>query len=141
MIGIDTSFLVAFEISSHPHHVAARKIAEHHRGEGFGCAPQVLAEFLHVVTDRKRFERPLSIPQALNASQRWWDAVETWRVVPTSDAVSLFLQWMRDFQLSRKRILDTLLAATYKAANIALIVTTDARDFSHFPGMHPLILS
>jgi hypothetical protein len=43
-------------------------------------------------------------------------------------AVRLFFQWMADHQLGRKRLLDTLLAATYSAAGITSIVSTNARD-------------
>lgn len=141
MIGIDTSFLVAFEIASHGRHDDARSFARRQGEEGFGCAPQVLAEFVHIVTDAKRFERPLAVGAALECAQRWWSAAETTRVVPDAQAMTLFFQWMGDFQLGRKRILDTLLAATYKAATISLVVCTNARDFSLFPGMHPLLFA
>jgi predicted nucleic acid-binding protein len=138
MIGVDTSFLVAFEVSSHPQHDAARAFARRYEREGFGCAPQVLAEYVHIVTDPRRFERPLSVSNALAGAQRWWNAAETSKVVPGVQAVALFFQWMREFQLGRKRIPNTLLAATYKAENISLVVSTNFRDFSLFPGMHPL---
>lgn len=138
MIGIDTSFLVAFEIASHAWHDDARDFARRHEEEGLGCAPQVLAEFVHIVTNAKRLERPLAVGAALACAQRWWNAAETTRVFPAAQAMTLFFLWMDDFQLGRKRILDTLLAATYKAANISLVVSTNARDFSLFPGMRPL---
>ncbi|WP_455383523.1 type II toxin-antitoxin system VapC family toxin [Salinispira pacifica] len=138
MIGIDTSFLVAFEIGSHPENSAARSLAKRYSSESFGLAPQVLAEFIHVVTDPKRFERPLSFEAALDRADRWWNASEIIRIFPTNDAVELFALWMREFNLGRKRILDTMLAATYKAAGISIIASTNARDFARFPGVHPL---
>ncbi|HUX19691.1 MAG TPA: PIN domain-containing protein [Spirochaetia bacterium] len=138
MIGVDTSFIVAFEIVSHPEHEHARAFARRYAAEGLGCAPQVLAECIHIVTDPRRFELPLSISDALMRAERWWNAVETTRVLPGPEAVTLFFEWMRYFELGRKRILDTLLAATYKAAGISLVVSTNFRDFSLFPGMHPL---
>jgi predicted nucleic acid-binding protein len=39
---------------------------------------------------------------------------------------------MRLHRLGRNRILDTLLAATYKTAGIGSVLTTNARDFSVF---------
>jgi predicted nucleic acid-binding protein len=140
MIGVDTSFLVAFEISTHPLHAVARGVAARHAGEPFALAPQVLAEFIHVVTDPRRFERPLAAGEAVARSARWWSAVETHQVFPGPEAVTLFHDWMREFGLGRKRLLDTLLAATYKTAGIGIIVSSDARDFAAFPGIHPLVI-
>jgi predicted nucleic acid-binding protein len=54
--GFDTGFLVAFEVTDHPHHAAARARIRvcHSNGDDFALAPQVLAEFIHVVTDQRR---------------------------------------------------------------------------------------
>jgi hypothetical protein len=54
----------------------------------------------------------------LEQSERWWNAEEITRVFPGPDAVSVFRRWMRDEDLGRTRILDTLLAATYATAGI-----------------------
>jgi predicted nucleic acid-binding protein len=140
VIGIDTSFLVCFELADHPLHAAARAIAEEHRGEGFAVAPQILAEFAHVVTDGRRFERPLQMSEAMTRAERWWNSREVTRIAPDSAAVSLFLGWMQEFSLGRKRLLDSLLAASYRAAGVSLIASTDARDFALFPGVHPLLV-
>jgi predicted nucleic acid-binding protein len=140
MIGIDTSFLVCFEVSSHPLHRTARTEAAGHAAEGVAIAGQVLAEFVHVVTDPRRFARPLPMADAMERCQRWWSAAEVTRLSPTERAVSLFFGWMKDHGLGRKRILDTMLAATYRAAGISLILTTDARDFAIFPGLHPVLV-
>ena len=141
MIGIHTSFLIAFEVSSHEQNTAAWDAARRHSAEGFALAPQVLAEFIHVTTDPRRFERPLTVDDATARALRWWKAPETHQVFPTEDAVELFARWMADFTLGRKRILDTMLAAVYKAADLSLVLTTDTRDFGVFPGMHPVLVS
>ena len=135
MIGIDTSFLVAFELREHSRHGSARGVAESRREEGFAMSTQIPAEFLHVVTDPRRFASPLSMEDALQRIDRWWRAREV-RILPTGDAVGLrFLDLMRQHRLGRKRLLDTLLAATYLEAGVHVIVTTDARDFGHFEGL------
>ena len=103
-------------------------------------APQVLAEFVHVVTDPRRFQRPLTMEEAISRATRWWTADETRPIFPAVEAVALFLQWMGEFDLGRKRILDTLPAATYKVAGISLIAGSDARNFAPFPGIHPILL-
>ena len=132
--GADTSFLVAVEIVEHEHHVdAARVLTELlDKGDRVALAPQVLAEFVHVVTDPRRFQRPFPIDLALDKSEYWWNAAETNQVFPTSVAVARFHEWMRRHKLGRKRVLDTSLAATYSAAGVTSLLTLNSGDFAIF---------
>jgi predicted nucleic acid-binding protein len=132
--GLDTTFLVEAEVAGHPHHVWARAELDAvlSRGDSFAIAPQVLAEFIHVVTDPKRFSMPLRPEQALTRAETWWQAEEVVRVFPSDDSCALFLEWMRTYELGRKRILDTLLAATYYAYGIRSILSSNARDYAVF---------
>ncbi|MFW6197345.1 MAG: hypothetical protein ACOC5B_00635 [Myxococcota bacterium] len=43
-----------------------------------------------------------------------------------------FLAWLREHDLGRERLLDTLLAATYSANDLRSIVTSNGRDFEVF---------
>lgn len=92
--------------------------------------PQVLTEFAHVVTDRRRFETPLVMADALDLCGQWWHAEECRPILADLEAGSLSLTWMKSFRLGRKRLLNTMLAATYYAAGVKRIATTDWRDFS-----------
>jgi predicted nucleic acid-binding protein len=132
--GFDASFLVAAEVLGHPHHAASRARLQSLRsnGDDFAIAPQVLAEFVHVVTDSTRFSQPLSTANALSCAEVWWTSGEVTQVVPTSATLKEFFEWMRQHRLGRNRILDTLLAATYKVAGIGSVLTTNARDFAVF---------
>ena len=132
--GFDTGFLIAFEITDHPDHGAARARIRvcHSNGDDFALAPQVLAEFIHVVTDQRRFTSPLAIDAALSRAQAWWTAPEVTQVFPSGNAVSTFLGWMAMHRLGRNRILDTMLAATYLSAGITSVLTTNSRDFQIF---------
>jgi len=51
--GVDTSFLVATELASHTRHRAGRALLQRlvEAGDNLALAPQVLAEFVHVVSD------------------------------------------------------------------------------------------
>jgi predicted nucleic acid-binding protein len=102
------------------------------RGDRVAVAPQVLAEFVHVVTDGRRFQQPMSMETALDKSEHWWTAAETDQVFPTDDVVARFHDWMRHHQIGRKRVLDTLLAATYRAAGVTSLFTLNAEDFAIF---------
>ncbi len=140
MIGIDTSFLVAFELFEHDSHQAARDLAQAKAAEGFAVAPQILAEFLHVVTDPRRFEKPLPMQSAIRRTERWWHSQEVRVVSAGEGAGRRFLDLLRQHHLGRKRLLDTLLAATYLEAGIHVIATTNARDFATFTGLAPIMV-
>jgi len=65
---------------------------------------------LAIATDPARFERALSMPAAAESAAR-----EVRQVYPDDHAVSLFFDWIGKHRLGRKRLLDTMLAATYFA--------------------------
>jgi predicted nucleic acid-binding protein len=133
--GADTTFLVLLEIREAAGHAQAREFLVRtilQARQSIALAPQVLAEFIHIVTDPRRFQRPLSMEEALRKADLWWNAEEVRQVVPDSGAVTLFTHWMVRYRLGRKRILDTLLAATYTAAGVRRIISTNIRDYRVF---------
>jgi len=134
MIGIDSNFLIACQLPEHLQHLAVRKVLNQivDEGERFAIAPQVLAEFVHIVTDGRRVQVPHTMEQALAEADLWRTAVDVDLLAPSADAVELFFQWMRQFRLGRKRVLDTLLAATYAVAGVDKIATIDVGDFQVF---------
>ena len=140
MIGVDTSFLVAFELLEHDKHDRAVELARDRSSEGFALTPQVIGEFLHVVTDERRFETPLTMGHALELAEVWWSAEDTVLLYPSARAVSLFIEWMGSYRLGRKRILDTQLASLLHLNDVATILTTDWRAFATFPGPVPILL-
>ena len=76
--GLDTSFLVAVEIEEHTCHTEARRMLDEflNRGDRFALAPQILFEFVHTVTDPRRFQVPLTMETALRHSEKLWSASE-----------------------------------------------------------------
>ena len=132
--GLDTSFVVAVEVTAHAEHLRARRLMDRvlSAGDGLALAPQVLAELIHIVTDPRRFESPLSVDAARERAERWWNAAEVVSAFPGESTAPLFLSWHRKHGLGRKRLLDTLLAATYFSNDVRSILTTNARDFRAF---------
>lgn len=132
--GFDTSFLVAAEVAEHPEHDGVwRRIRElKAQGDRFALTAPVLAEFVHVVTDARRFEQPLTMEQALIEARKWLDASDVEHVAPDDDAMKWFLDAMAQHRLGRKRVLDTMLAATYRSAGITSLLTLNAADFAVF---------
>ena len=134
--GLDTSFLVAVEVDSREEHATCRARFQRllKAGDTFSIAPQILAEFIHVVTDPRRFSSPLTQEQAIGRSEIWWNAAEVVHVFPTAESTLLFLGWLEEFKLGRKRLLDTMLASTLQAGGVTSTLTLNRDDFAVFGG-------
>lgn len=132
--GLDTSFLVQLEVIEQPGHTQAQDLKTQLLGQNclFALAPQVLCEFIHIVTDPKRFENPLSAERAVDRSSMWWNLKEVKNISPSAWAVQRFHFWMAEHRLGRKRILDTMLAATFEENQVYHIITSDPVGFSVF---------
>jgi hypothetical protein len=96
-------------------------------GATFALAPQVLQEFVHVATDCRRFQYPLSFDEALNRSRFWWEADEITHCHPGEGAWEQAWTWMEEFHLGRKRILDAYLAATYYEKSVIRLAISNTR--------------
>ncbi len=134
MIGLDTSILVAQAIAEHPQHEASQQWLDEEiaRNQTFAITSGILAEFIHIVTDGRRFETPLAMSEALERAVFWSEAREVALLVADEAVSTRWLKWLADFQLGRKRLLDTLIAATWHAAGISEICTLNPRDFQVF---------
>ena len=135
MIGVDTTFLVQLELVELPAHQAAHEILQREILQPqvpLALAPQVLAEFIHIVTDPRRFQKPLTADEAVAKARFWWNAAEVQQVFPSDESTVLFLDWMRLHQLGRKRILDTQLAAILWTAGVRRLLTSNPADFQIF---------
>jgi predicted nucleic acid-binding protein len=108
IVGVDTNWLVASATADHPVHDAVERMwsKQLDAGRRIGLTPRVIAEFVHVVTDARRFRVPCSITQALDFAEKWWESAEVERLFPTDEAVMPALQWMRQFRLGRKRAIE-----------------------------------
>lgn len=137
MIGIDTNILVAFAIAEHPLHQEVRdRIGGFLKaGRRFAITSEVLAEFVHVVTDARRFANPMKTPKALDWATYWAEADDVVILAGGIEANRQWLHWLRQHRLGRKRLLDTLFAAILFEAGVSEIFSlnqADFRAFSHF---------
>lgn len=134
MTAIDTTFLVAWELAEHPRHADARACLGRllAAGEQFVITPAIVAEFIHVVTDAKRFQTPLTMDHALTRAAFWRSAKEVFLIEADDTVLNLFERWMRQHHLGRKRILDTMLAATVHQHGARSILTLNSADFAIF---------
>src|SRR6266567_4270021 len=109
MIGLDTSFLIRVAIADAERHEAARQLfltKVRTEKNKVALVPLVLSEFIHVVTDTRRFPHALSVESAVQEAKTWWLADDTVRLHTNDAAMALFFRWMMEFQLGRKRVLD-----------------------------------
>lgn len=134
MIGLDCNILVQLAFADHP--ANTRTIiavqAEVKKGEKLILPSLVISEFLHVSTDARRFVPPLTMTEALT----WIDDLlhnQTISILePSPASTNQALQWMRQFNLGRKRILDTQLAAVMHVNGVNRLLTSNPGDFHIF---------
>lgn len=134
-LALDTNVLIPWLVRSAPGHAEARAFVESEisrDGGRIAIAPQVCWEFLHVVTDDRRFERPCSPDEAAALVRAVWNARETERLPASAEVVPRVLELIREHRLGRKRILDTALAATLEAAGVHRLATYNTKDYVCF---------
>jgi predicted nucleic acid-binding protein len=134
MTGLDCNILVQLALADHPANtvtVAAVQL-ERQRSGPLVFPSLVVTEFLHVVTDARRFDPPLTMLEALD----WIDellANPSFKLLePNPESLRQTFRWMRQFSLGRKRILDTHLAAVLHTAGVRRLLTSNPDDFTVF---------
>lgn len=143
LVGIDTPFIVAHTVVEHPEHARAQNLCQQLLNEDklLAICPTILDEFLHVVTDPRRFKHPLPMVKAIHIAQTWMHSRETSYLQPTKESNLTHLDWMLQHRLGRKRINDTRIASIYFQHGIKTILTTNVRDFSVFDVFEVINLS
>jgi predicted nucleic acid-binding protein len=141
IVGVDTDVLVAWTIRESPFHQRVRRwlrglVAAD--GLRLGLTPQVGHEWLHVVTDPRRFAAPPPLTEAVEMLRGVWESQEVVEVLPGPRVLARTLDLLRRHRLGRKRILDTALAATLENAGIERLATFNGRDYRVFPFLEPI---
>jgi predicted nucleic acid-binding protein len=137
MIGLDCNILVQLAIADHPANaktLAAVQV-ETARGEKLVFPPLVATEFLHVVTDERRFAPPLTMNEAMSWLEDFLANPSVGLVQPSDASLDQTLEWMRRYALGRKRILDTHLAAVLHTSGVPRLLTSNPADFAVFTAL------
>ena len=134
MTGLDCNILVQLALSDHPANAAtvAAVQAEVKGGSRLVFPPLIINEFLHVITDARRFSPPLTMVEALDWVENFLANPSVGLLEPTPESLRQTLRWMREFNLGRKRILDTHLAAVLHTAGVRRLLTSNQSDFAVF---------
>ena len=134
MTGLDCNILVQLALADHPANaatiVAVR--AEVQRRIRLVFPPLVINEFLHVITDERRFDPPLTMTEALDWMEGFLANPAVSVLGPSAESAGQTLRWMRQFELGRKRVLDTNLAAVLHTAGVRHLLTSNPGDFAVF---------
>lgn len=134
LLGADTSLLIAHSLEDHPDHEKVSKLVAEVLAHGnlLALCPVVIDEFIHVITDARRFEHPLEMACAISLARTWSQSKETMVVLPTEKSLTLQLDWMQRHRLGRKRLHDTQIAAIYHLVGVETILSSNWRDFTIF---------
>jgi len=94
--------------------------------------PSILHEFVHIVTDGRRFDPPVTMVQAIMLARLYLGRNNV-DCVSTNESILLeAFDLMEHYNLGRKRIADTLFAATLMHFGIRELITCNPDDFRLF---------
>lgn len=134
MIGLDCNILVQLAFADHPANANTLAAVQKETGAGSKLVfpALVVNEFLHVATDARRFVPPLTMTEALDWIEDFLANPMVEMLAPTKASVDQTFRWMRSFNLGRKRILDTHLAAVLHTNGVRRLLTSNPGDFTIF---------
>lgn len=139
--GVDTNVLIYAQLSQFPQHSKVRNYLLQQLGDEANTlfvTPSVLHEFVHIVTDARRFEAPLTMSSALSVARNLLDRSNVICLSTDTSAVQQAFNLLERHRLGRKRIADTLLAATLMRHGVPELITCNGRDFKSFDGLRPV---
>lgn len=133
-VGIDTNVLITAALPALRGHIEVKRaLSELFRAEAIlVLTPAILHELLHVITDPKRFEHPLSMVEASALARYYMNRSNVELLTTDESAMLLALDLMEKHRLGRKRLADTLFAATLLTHDVGRLVTLNGRDFRLF---------
>lgn len=135
MILIDANLLLyAFDDHS-PHHATARSWLETTLSgrEPAATSWTVVLAFLRLATDRRVFQRPLSIAQSIEVISGWFAGQRLTLLEPTEQHWETLRRLLLEGQSSGVLVMDAHLAAL--AIEHGATMASADRDFARFPGL------
>lgn len=134
-LGIDSNVLLQAHLPGLDRHELAHRYLNQQLaspGVVLVLTPLVLHEFVHVVTDSRRFDPPVAMTEALSLARGYLGRSNVDCISTDEASLLLALDLMSRHHLGRKRIADTLFAATLLAHGVHRLVTFNVADFKVF---------
>jgi predicted nucleic acid-binding protein len=138
---LDTNVLVTAHLPAMPDHPVVSEFVRNQIADPdivVVVTPSVLHEFVHVVTDARRFDPPVPMDRAILIARTYLEHANTECTTIDADTVALAFELLQRHRLGRKRIADTLIAASLLRAGVAEIVTYDVGDFAIIEGLRAI---
>lgn len=135
MILVDANLLLYAEDSLSEHHASAREWwdARLSGSDPVGLCWPVINAFIRIATNPRLHQRPLTLKEASDRVQSWFDQPCVRLLQPTDQHWTLFQQMLRNGNAVGNLVSDAHLAALAVEHNCVLC-STDA-DFSRFKGL------
>jgi len=134
-LGLDTNVLVYAHMPGFPQHerVRAFLLEQLQRDHvSLVVTAMVLHEFVHVITDPRRFAPPVSMAEALALARGYLGRTNVECLTTDEPALLGAFALLERHGLGLKRIADTLLAATLLRHQVVDFATCNAADFRVF---------
>lgn len=134
MVGLDSCFLIDLYWEDSPRHAAVLKKFNEIAASGqdvciyYNC----FNEFIHVITDKKRFENAFSMEEALSVVDEWRDLENVKILFPDEQSFGRTVAWLSVYKLGRNRLNDTNMAASYVHSGVSSVITANPKDFEVF---------
>ncbi len=136
--GLDTNVLVYAHLPAFPESERVRGFLQRSLADD-GCrlalTALVLHEFVHVVTDARRFDPPVTMAEAVRIAGGYLDRTNVECLAVDERSVRLAFERLDARGLGRRRIADALLASTLITHGVESIVTCNPADFAVFEGL------
>jgi len=133
--GVDADFLIYAQVPSFEQHVQVRKfIVEQLKAENITLVltANILHEFIHALTNGRRFSPPFSMAEAIDAARAYLNKSNIECISVDDDIMKRSLELLEKYQLGRQQVADTLLVASYLANQINEIITCSPLDYAVF---------
>ena len=144
-IALDTDVLATAHCPALPHHAPLRRFVQRLLDDPdltIVLSPVVVNEFLHLVTDAKRFDPPVEMAEALAVVDDYLQRPNVECSTLDGSTVTSAMERMRRHALGRKRVSDTFIAEGLMEAGVDVLFTLNTADFALFDDalvvIHPL---
>lgn len=136
--GLDTNVLVYAHMAAMPEHAKVSAFLAGllaRRDTTLVVTPAVLHEFVHVITDPRRFEPPVSMSEALAVARLYLGRPNVQCLSMDAQCLADALELVEEHALGRKRLADALFAATLLRHGVRQLITRNDSDFRVFSAL------
>lgn len=134
MTGLDTTLLIDLYWNDSPRHVKAVEFVKNLSltDEEILIYYNCFNEFVHVITDTRRFENAFTMKEAMDIVDLWCNLEKVTVIYPDDMSFGRAKAWISLYNLGRNRLNDTNMTACYVQNGVSKIVTANPKDFEIF---------